>query len=151
MDARIDLTENRDFRKRDNHSLFLSNFKLRKFPWMDAEKWYSTNESNNINVLFLTGDKKTRLNKKRELEIYNNIHCDKCGNKLKPWGEYYGLCSICDKEEKELIIREDNFPMTKVFKEKLLGNNKRKVEKIITVDATQNNWISFEDDDEWFL
>lgn len=133
MHERVDLTENRDFRKEGGilSSLLISN--LRRFPWIDAESWYSTNEACFLNELILTGDKKTRSKKRFEVQIHNNEMCEKCGKYLKLWDGYRGLCYDCDKEESELIVPIGSYPMTEVF---------------IRRPTQHNNWITIETERE---
>lgn len=154
MDRRIDLTENRDFRKRGNDFVFhpsLGNFTFKSpHPWSYTEKWYSTND-NPETSLILTGCKEEREKKKKSYKFtYEyNIHCDKCGKNIKPWDMFYDLCKSCNQEETELIIYENDLPLTRIFKNllcKKIGINTNT--HFIRVDVSNTQWINVEEFDD---
>lgn len=106
MKDNVDLTMDRKFSRPSgaNRIAGLRNvlFKLTnnaKFPWVMNVSKITTYTLYRSNSLVLTGNKKERANKKREIDYINGTECERCGAKLdrKPWtrGDYF-LCSRCD-------------------------------------------------------
>lgn len=101
MKDNVDLTIDRKFSGNRNRDIRSTLFKLTsniKFPWvMNVSRITSTLDKRDS--LILTGNKKEREHKKRELNYMNGTECECCGANLdkKPWsrGEYL-LCSRCD-------------------------------------------------------
>lgn len=98
MKSNVDLTLNRDFRKKNTNFKSIAQFiKNKKLLWDDFR--FVNNSSNNDETqLIFTGDKFERKYKKY-VEMRNN-QCDRCGEILDkfPWYNTQGLCHICDSE-----------------------------------------------------
>ena len=102
MDERIDLTLNRDFRKKINKSI-LSRLIIGKarYPWSTKTTLHSLDFSEK--ELFFTGDRETRKNKLRHQEMEQNYggmyECDRCGRLINnlPWSKFKTLCKSCDE------------------------------------------------------
>lgn len=144
MDSRIDLTQNRDFRKRRRIPKFHN--KKGNYPWSKIQNWTSFSISYNNSLIF-TGNKQQRLKQKKDYEFDYQLSntCFKCGKFVEPWNEFYGLCFNCSQEESETKIDELNtLPMTEIFKNKMYKKVVKKKNVVIRDGFTMfssNQWI----------
>lgn len=110
MKRNVDLTFDRKFSSTRFRGFDLRTTLFRettdiKYPWiMNISKVVGFGDVHNGSVL--TGNKKERLEKQRELEYRNALFCECCGERLerKPWKKgRYLLCKNCDyKLEKRI-------------------------------------------------
>jgi len=96
MKTNVDLTENRDFREKQQLGLRKKRILMisigKKYPW-----GFKINNDNNDGI-FLTGNKEDRKCKKDTSNYMGGISCECCGADLtkKPWiTNNYGLCQKC--------------------------------------------------------
>lgn len=94
MDARIDLTPGRDFRKSRGKRPFFGGAK--RFPW-SMEPLVPGELEDSRHELVVTGDKEARRTKREVTAQDLGERCDCCGRDLTiiPWQRYYCLCTNC--------------------------------------------------------
>lgn len=172
MDSRIDLTENRDFRKNsstqifingmsiDNQHSFFINTKLYNFPWQKIlSEWKDS--TNGIHELFFTGSKKQilkkKLNKEKDKKFESEYarRCERCGKSMSvPWLKHYSLCLKCsDSLENEIIEINKDLPLTQRFKTLAIRKSKlsKRVKFRVNNLNVESQWVSRETlvDDKW--
>lgn len=110
MRSNIDLTLNRDFRKRNRNLSKVRHLFLLKgnYPWTTSK----SASSESINDLVFTGTKEDRIYKKKGKEYMNGISCECCGGDFlkKPWEDDKSrLCYPCQDRLKKNInkIQDD--------------------------------------------
>lgn len=100
MKDNIDLTEDRDFRRKidvtEISRAVMQTFGCR-FPWQINNK--VSNYTDERSLVF-TGSKEDRKQKCRYKTFENGLMCERCGADLskKPWNMKYTLCMRCEKE-----------------------------------------------------
>jgi len=96
ISSRIDLTSNRDFRKKFSLNDIWKRMTGIKFPWKKID---SKNHTVQLTpCLFCVGYKHEILKNKQYVNSCNNncMCCGKMINKI-PWKNYKDLCNDCDK------------------------------------------------------
>lgn len=96
MKANIDLTVDRHFTKTNSFTRRMRSLGS-SFGFSIQERFDFTD----YREVFHTGTR-TEILKKRHLFAFNStLGCEKCGARMLPWANTYGLCQKCDDELEE--------------------------------------------------
>ena len=96
MKDNVDLTLDRVFASPDDTveriRFLLTNTIGKLFPWQFIE----SNDLRDYDMLIITGNQNDRK-VFRERQKYNDLEvCERCGDRIKPWYQTYGLCKNCE-------------------------------------------------------